>query len=144
MAEYNKILEIIFIGYEIAFNSVSPKAVMKALENQGIEKTYPLLLDDIYKECTGRITLHKRCDKFPIQKGVRQGDTNSPKLFTCLESVSRRLHGENLGLRINGEYFSCLRVADVIVLLSESVEQLQNMIEELQSEIFAVGLKIND
>lgn len=74
-AEYNKPLYIIFTGYEKAFDSVNTTAVMDALKDQGIEKTYLRLLDDIYEECTGKITFHKQSDKFPIRRGVGQEDT---------------------------------------------------------------------
>lgn len=105
---------------------------MDALKDQGTRKTYLRLLDDIYEECTGRITLHRQSGKFPIGKEVRQGDTISPKLFTaCLESVFRRLGWKNLGLHMNGEYLSHLRFADYIVLLTESAE-LQKMINYSQ------------
>lgn len=66
------------------------------------------------------------------------------KLFTaCLERVFRKLDWENTVLRTNGEYLSHLRFADDILLLSESAEHLQKMLE-LQSESVAVGLKITE
>lgn len=102
------------------------------------------LLDDTYEACTGRITLHKQSEKFPIRQGVQQGDTISPELFTaCLERVCTKLEWENAGLRIHGEYLGHLRSADCMVaLLSESAE-LQKRTEELRTESFTVGLKIN-
>lgn len=73
-----------------------------------------------------------------------QGGTISPKLFTaCLESVLKKLDWENLGSRIHRQCLSYLRFEDIIVLLSECAEQLQNITEGLQSETFAVVLKIN-
>lgn len=80
-------------------------------------------MEDIYKGCTGR----KKSKKSPIGNGVRQGDTMTPKLFTaCLEGVFRKLEWEKSGIRVNGEYLSHLRFADII-LFSES-EQLQRML----------------
>ncbi|WP_265430092.1 RNA-directed DNA polymerase, partial [Klebsiella pneumoniae] len=143
-AEYTKPLYMVFIDYEKAFDSVSTAAVLEALKDQGIEETYIALLNEIYNGCTGRIILHKKSEKFPTKKSVRQGDTISPKLFTaCLEGIFRKLDWENAGLRINGENLNHLRFADDIVLLSESPAEMQKMLEELQSESLAVGLKIN-
>lgn len=143
-AEYNKPLYMAFIDYEKAFDSVETAAVVEALRYQGVENTYITLLEDIYSECTGTLILHKKTEKFPIKKGVRQGDTISPKLFTaCLEGVFRKLDWDELGIRVDGEYLSNLRFADDIVLISESGEDLQRMIQDLHSESSAVGLKIN-
>lgn len=68
-AEYNKTLYMAFIHYE------------KALKDEAIEETYIRLLEDVYKKCTSRITLHKQSDKFPIRKAVRQEGTTTQKLF---------------------------------------------------------------
>ena len=40
-------------------------------------------------------------DKIPIQKGFRQGNTISPKLFL---EVFKNLEQEKFGIQINGEY----------------------------------------
>ena len=61
---------------------------MKALRRQRIEGIYVKILEEIYKESTATIKLHKSSNKIPIQKGVRQGNTISPKLITAvLEEV---------------------------------------------------------
>ena len=50
------------------------------------------------------VHLHKSSEKIRIKRGVRQGDTTSPKLFTAtLESIFRRLNWENKGVKIDGE-----------------------------------------
>ena len=62
-----------------------------------------------------RVHLHKESEKIRIKRGVRQGDTISPKLFTAtLESIFRRLNWENKGVKIDGEFLSNLRFADDI------------------------------
>ena len=117
---------------------------MKALRKQGIDETYVRTLEDIYTGSTAVIKLHKDSKKIPIEKGVRQGDTISPKLFTaCLKEVFKNLEWENVGININGEYLNNLRFADDIVLFSESWEELQKMIEDLNRESRNVGLKMN-
>ena len=61
---------------------------MKAFRRQWVEELYVKILEVIYKKSTATIKLHKVNDKIPMQKGVRQGDTISPKLFTAgLEEV---------------------------------------------------------
>ncbi len=49
------------------------------------------------------VHLHKESEKIRIKRGVRQGHTYSPKLFTAtLESIFRRLIWENKGVKIDG------------------------------------------
>ena len=51
--------------------------------------------EDIYRESTATRKLHKVSNKIQIQKGIRQGDTITPKLFTVvLEEVLRTLNGK--------------------------------------------------
>ena len=100
--EYNKPLCMAFIDYEKAFDSVETQSVLNALHQQGVEREYIEVLKDIYTDCTTKVMLHKESEEIPIKKGVRQGDTISPKLFTaCLESIFRSLHWENKGININ-------------------------------------------
>ena len=111
--------------YEKAFDSVKTSAILQALRNQGVEELYVKLFKDIYTECTATLQLHRNSEKIPIRKGVRQGDTISPKLFTaCLEEIFKKLNWENFGIRVNVEYLTNLRFADDIVLLSEKGEEL--------------------
>ena len=61
------------------------------------------------------VHLHKESEKIRIKRGVRQGDTISPKLVTAtLESIFRRLNRENKGLKIDGEFLTNFRFADDI------------------------------
>ena len=63
---------------------------------------------------------------------MRQGDTISPKLFTaCLEGIFRSLDWESKGITINGEKFNHLRFADDIVVIEESLNEIEIMLNEL-------------
>ena len=90
------------------------------------------------------VLLHKESEKIRINRGVRQGDTISPKLFTAtLESIFRRLNWENKGVKIDGEFLSNLRFADDIFLCTETPQKLQQMLQELSDESRRMGLKMN-
>ena len=142
--EYRKPLCMAFIDYEKAFDSVEIPAVLRAIRNQGVEEIYCRILEDIYKDGTAAIKVHAETSKIPIKKGVRQGDTISPKLFTaCLEEIFRKLEWRDKGIKIGDEYLNNLRFADDIVLFSESVYELQLLINELNTESLKVGLKMN-
>ena len=73
-----------------------------------------------------------------------QGDTISPKLFTsCLEDTFRSLNWEKSGMNITVKYLNHLRFADDIVIISETKEQLQAMVQELATESSKRGLRLN-
>ena len=109
--EYRKPLCMAFIDYEKAFDSVEIAAVLEAIRNQGVSEVYCRVLEDIYREGTATIKIHTETGKIPFKKGVRQGDTISPKLFTaCLEEIFRRLGWQNKGIRIDNEYLNNLKI----------------------------------
>ena len=88
--------------------------------------------------------LHKESEKIRIKRGIRQGDTISPKLFTAtLESIFRRLNWENKGVTIDGAFLSNLRFADDIFLGTQTPQELQQMLQELSDESRRMGLKKN-
>ena len=92
---------------------------------QGIEDVYIEILKDIYTDSSVTVHLHKESEKIRNKRGVRQGDTISPKLFTAtLESIFRRLNSEHKGVKIDGEFLSNLRFADDIFLCTETPQEL--------------------
>ena len=77
-------------------------------------------------------------------KGVRQGDTLSPVIFTsAMEEIFKRANIET-GIKINGERLSNLRFADDIILFAESEKQLEEMLKYLKREGKNDGMKMNE
>ena len=105
---------------------------------------YIEITKDIYTDSSVTVHLHKESEKIRIKRGVRQGDTISPKLFTTtLETIFRRLNWENNGVKIDGEFLSNLRFAVDIFLCKETPQELQQMLQELSDESRRMGLKMN-
>ncbi|KAH7701151.1 protein F43G9.7, partial [Aphelenchoides avenae] len=109
-------LYLVFVDYEKAFDSVEINAVLNALVSQGVSSHYVDILEDVYDGCTTEVKLFHDTVTIPIKRGVRQGDTMSPKLFTAaFEEVIRTLGWERrrqCGLSINGRKLTHLRFAD--------------------------------
>ncbi|KAH7712851.1 hypothetical protein AAVH_19800 [Aphelenchoides avenae] len=133
--------------YEKAFDTIETNAVLNALEAQGVHRRYIDILEDVYDECDTHITLFDKPITIPIRRGVRQGDTISPKLFTAaLEMIFRDLRWEerrSAGINIDGKRLTHLRFADDIVLVGSSRADVQKRLEELNERSNAVGLRIN-
>lgn len=144
--EYNVPLHLAFVDYKKAFDSLETWAVMEAMSNARIDSRYTNLIEDIYKDATLHVKIDENTttDKIPIQRGVRQGDSISPKLFTlALEDVFKKLSWQQKGVNIDGRYLNHLRFADDIVLMSTNAGELSSMLLDLKEASQIVGLEMN-
>ena len=131
-AECDIPLSLAFLDYVKAFDLAEQKAKLDSMCKWGANEHNVRLLQNINANGMAVIRLHKDRERIRIDKGVRQGDTISPKLFTsCLEGIFRELDWERKGLNINGEYLNHLRFANDIILISETAEDLQEMVSDL-------------
>ena len=80
-----------------------------------------------------------------LQRGVRQGDNISPKLFTaCLQdAIINKINWEDKGINIDGEHLSHLIFADDIALVAKSPEELESMLTDIHLASKPVGLSMN-
>ena len=84
------------------------------------------------------VKLHKK------GRGVRQGDTMSPKLFIAvLQYAFGMLEWSGKGLNIDGLNLTDPRFADDIALFSDNLQDIRKMLEDLQQVCAQIGLKIN-
>jgi hypothetical protein len=133
-----------FIDYEKAFDSVEHLGIINAIRNNNVQESYIDLLIYMYNNGNATIKLDRESPKFPIRRGVRQGDTISPKLFNAgLEEVFRGMQWDTVGLNVNGENIRNLRFADGIVLISTNSLELETMINQLNEESKKLGMKMN-
>ena len=127
-----------------AFDSIEIVVVLKALKDQNVPATYIQLLQNIYDGASATIKLHEMSQPIFIKRGVRQGDTISPKLFTAaLENIFRGLDWERKGININGSYLNHLGFTDDIIIIAKTPQELQEMIQELNEGSLKVGMKMN-
>ena len=103
--EYNIPLCFAFVDYEKAFNSIEFEPVFHALKNHRVDKAYLDIIRHLYHKATSVIHLHTDSKKFRLQRGVRQGDNISPRIFTsCLQDgIISKINWKDRGIKINGE-----------------------------------------
>lgn len=145
--EYNIPIHLAFIDFHKAFDSIEKWAFLGAMDQARIDSRYSNIIKNIYENASLQIKIDEstKTNKIPIKRGVRQGDTISPKLFTlALENVFKKLSWENRGIRIDGSYLSHLRFADDLVLISSDVNELEQMLQELDRASKEIGLKMNE
>lgn len=142
--EFNSPLYIAFVDYRKAFDSISHASIKEALQYHEVETTYIDIISDIYENCKSKVKLERTGPTFKIERGVRQGDPLSPKIFIAvLELILRDSGWENKGIKIDGKYLSHLRFADDIALLASTAEELNDMLRTLHLQSIKVGLEIN-
>ena len=129
--EYKTPRVLKFVDHEKAFDSIEINAVLQAIHCQGIAYDYVALIQELNSSCSTDITLFYRPLHIPVARGVKQGDTISPKLFNAgLEEIFRKLNWSS-GININGERLNHLRFADDIVIVGETIEEVEEMLREL-------------
>ncbi|GFN92896.1 endonuclease-reverse transcriptase [Plakobranchus ocellatus] len=123
-----------FIDYEKAFDSVGHAAIVQALRKGNINENFTTI-ENTYKGAKARIHIdNQMSEAFEIQRGVRQGDPISPKLFiTVIEQVFKEADLK-YGINIDGEYLVDLRFPDDVALCSEKEEEMEENLERLNSE----------
>ena len=144
--EYNLELDVGYIDYEKAFDSVEHKDLFTALRKVGINEGYVQLLEDIYTDATAKIHIENDVSKpINIERGVRQGDTISPKIFTAaMEDIFKKLNLQERGLNVDGEKLTDLRFADDVALITTSVKDMEVQLNELNQGSKKIGLNVHN
>ena len=142
--EYKRPLCLTFIDLKKAFDSVETEAVMEALGTQGVPTPYIRILRELYNDFTTKISPFYKNITVNVRRGVRQGDTISPKLFTAaLENIMRTLEWDDMGVKIDGRQLHHLRFADDIVFITPNIEQAERMLTDFANACGKIGLKLN-
>nr|CDJ82962.1 RNA-directed DNA polymerase (reverse transcriptase) domain containing protein [Haemonchus contortus] len=102
------------------------------------------MLRELYDSFTTRISPFYEEVIVNVKRGVRQGDTISPKLFrAALENIMRHLEWEDFGVKVDGRCLHHLRFADDIVLITPNIEQAERMLAEFDNACGKIGLRLN-
>ena len=140
--EFQKNIYFCFIDYAKAFDCVDHNKLWKILQEIAIPDHLTCLLRNLYAvhEATVR-SGHGTTDWFQIGKGVRQSCILSPCLFNFYAEYIMRnagLEEAQAGIKIAGRISI---TSDDTTLMTESKEELQNLLMKVDSE--KVGLKLN-
>ena len=124
----------------VNFESIQHKAIFQALKWYGLEDNYINILKETYRGGTAHINTETTSRKISIMKGVRQGGTLSPVMFTsALDEIFKRMEVEG-GININGERLNNPRFANNIILFAETEDELRNLLDSLKREQKKVGM----
>ena len=136
-----------FIDFEKAFDSIHYPLLWFKLAACGIQGKILQMIQSMYSnlECCFRVN-GRLTDWFRQTAGVRQGDTLAPTLLAIfVNDLVPEINNLRCGVPISDDNtVSILLYADNIVLISDSSDGLQNMLNTLHSWSKTWMLKVNN
>ena len=140
-------------AFKKAFDSIHRGTMMKILKAYGVPPNLLRAIETMYTGTRAKVvTPDGDSEEFDIQAGVMQGDTLAPFLFVIVLDYALRkaINGreQDLGLtltprrsrRYPAVVLTDLDYADDISLLSNNMEQAQELLSRVESECAKVGL----
>ena len=148
LQKYTKLkkkLYLCFVDFKKAYDSVWRRALMFKLLQTGIRGTFFKLIENMYEGGESSIKMDGLLSKeFTCESGVGQGDVISPNLFNIfINDLPQCLTKGEDTPRTGEKYVNCLMYADDLVVMSLSIEDLQNQIDNLNKYCTEWGLEIN-
>ena len=136
---------VAYIEFEKAFDRVDRNLLVHKLLSLGINGRIIESLKCIYNKCAAGINVNGYItDWFNTEYGVRQGDTLSPTLFGLyINDLVTELKNNTNGITCEEFIIQCLLYADDLVLISETEEDLQNMLHVLNDWCKKWRMKVN-
>ena len=154
--EFNLKAVITFIDFKKAFDMVHRGMMLKILEAYGIPISLVNAISGGYKNTRARVlTPDGQTEEFQIHSGVLQGDTLAPYIFVIMLDYALRqaINGreEEIGFQLHRrqsrrkgpEVITDLDFADDIALLSEQINQAQDLLTSIETTAAQIGLEMN-
>ena len=137
-----------FIDFKKAFDSVPRAALWYKMHRCGIKGNFLRILMDMYTKCSFAVRINETtATKYsPTSSGVFQGCLLSPTLFRIfINDIIQKCAGvANAALpHLRRTPIVGLLFADDLVLLSETPEGLQNLIDSVEEYANYWGLQVN-
>jgi len=134
--EKQKVLHMVFIDLEKAYDRVPRQEVWRSLRERGVPEKYVRIVQECYKNVTTRVrSTVGTTDRFQAKVGLHQGSALSPLLLNIVFDVITE--------DVREEPPWCVVYADDIVLVTEERRQLERKLEEWRVALANRGMKIS-
>ena len=130
----NKQLYCMFLDIEKAYDTVNRQIMWELVERLGFDEHIRKILKSMYRNTIAKYHLNEVViDEVRSEIGLRQGCTLSPLLFMIvMEELTQRIKNTGVEIKIGEEILNILLFADdVVLLLTESREDMQKLLEEV-------------
>jgi hypothetical protein len=134
-----------FVDFTKAFDSITHDLLWLKLIQYGVDGKILRTIKQMYAHSYSAVRLNGyMTDWFKTSLGVRQGDTLSTTLFSVyVNDLIYEIKSENHGVKYGELNVSILCYADDIILLSETEDGLQSMLNTLHSWCVKWRLTVN-
>ena len=130
----SKQLCCMFLDIEKAYDTVNRQIMWELVEKLGFDEHIRKILQSMYRNTIAKYHWNEVVmDEVRSEVGLRQGScTLSPLLFMIvMEELTQRIKNTGVGLKLGKEILNILLFADDVVLLTESWEDMQKLLEEV-------------
>ncbi len=134
-----------FVDFQKAFDFVGHEFLKHKLLDVGVDGNTYNIISSIYSMSESCVLINDRLtDWFPVMSGVRQGDSLSPILFAIfINDLADEMKATGLGVRANDTCIPLLMYADDIVILGNSHEETQQLLDILSKWCHKWGMLSN-
>jgi hypothetical protein len=142
--EYNETVHQLFIDLKKAYDSVRREVLYNILIEFGVLMKLVRLITMCLNETYSKVRMGKHLpERFRTRNGLQQGDALSALLFNfALEYAIKKVHENQVGLKLKGTHQILAYTADVI-LLGDNIDTIKKNTETLTDASKGVGLEIN-
>ena len=133
LSSIKKTMYVCFIDFQKAYDSVWRDALMLKLLRIGVKGNFFGVIKDMYAQCEACIKSEGTLSPlFSCETGVKQGDVMSPNLFNVyINDLPDIFNGDTDSPALDTHAVHCLLYADDLVLLSLSLNGLQDKLNKL-------------
>ena len=134
-----------FIDFRKAYDCINRDLLWEKLESVGINGKLFNAIKSLYTSVTSCVRLNNLTTEwFDVKCGLRQGCCLSPLLFNLfINDLAVRIKALGKGVCLDGDIVSILLYADDIVLIAETAEDLQLMLNCLNEWCSANCISVN-
>ena len=135
-----------FVDFSKAFDLINRDQLMLQILNNKVDGKFYWSLKSLYSRTSACIKINGEFTSFfDINNGVRQGDPLSPTLFSLfIDNLLKELKALDLGFDVGGLILTVLAYADDLVILSDSEEKLQKLLDCLTEWCSKWRLSVNN
>ena len=137
-------LYVCFVDYQKAYDLLDRSCLFHKLTKEGVSSKCVNLFKDLYSKMKLKVITDKERRSFASNVGLLQGETSSPILFSLfVNDLEKSLTGNSIGVDIIDILIKILMFADDMIILSTTVEGLQNGLNNLSDYCKKWGLTVN-